>query len=108
MTVSAKYSDGTALDVTDKVKIEYDNTVKGKQKVVITYTEGSTTKTASFYVNFANSPDIIISGDVNANGTFNLVDIILVQKWLLADQFTELSDPDANLDGKRQITPRLP
>lgn len=33
-----------------------------------------------------------ISGDVNRDGSFNIADVVLVQKWLLGDSDTELAD----------------
>ena len=40
----------------------------------------------------AESSNTTIDGDVNADGIFNITDIVIMQKWLLAIPDTTLSD----------------
>ncbi|MBR6419444.1 MAG: dockerin type I repeat-containing protein [Oscillospiraceae bacterium] len=45
----------------------------------------------------------VLRGDVDQNGAFELNDIVLVQRWLLAEQNTVLADwqaGDFNSDGR--------
>ena len=37
-------------------------------------------------------PEKTVLGDVNADGSFNIADAVLLQKWLLAVPSTELAD----------------
>ena len=37
-------------------------------------------------------PDTIVAGDVNADGEFNIADLVLMKKWLLAVPNTKLAD----------------
>ena len=46
---------------------------------------------------FADSDEAaaVLAGDVNADGTFDIADVILLQKWLLAEPNITLANPDA-------------
>ena len=45
-----------------------------------------------------------VQGDVNADGTFNISDAVLMQKWLLAVPATELKDwRSGDLDGNGKL-----
>ena len=39
-----------------------------------------------------NADKLTVRGDVNADGEFNVADIVLLQKWVLAVPDTELAD----------------
>ena len=42
-----------------------------------------------------NAAEKIVSGDVNCDGTFDVSDVVLFQKWLMAVPDTELAEPKA-------------
>ena len=42
-----------------------------------------------------SEPETILKGDVNADGKFDVSDIVTFQKWLLADRNTELKNSKA-------------
>ena len=45
-----------------------------------------------------------VTGDVNADGTFDVLDLVLVQEWLLAIPDVTLDDPDAgDMDGNEVL-----
>ncbi|MCR4646077.1 MAG: hypothetical protein K5695_11850 [Oscillospiraceae bacterium] len=45
-----------------------------------------------------------LTGDVNADGTFDVLDLVLLQEWLLAIPDVTLDDPDAgDLDGNEAL-----
>ncbi len=93
-TIVSQYS-GYAMDLLDG-KVENGTTIRQ-----FTY-NSPTASPAERWILEKITPLDLVSGDVNANGTFNLVDLVLVQKWLHADPLTELTDPDAadmNQDG---------
>jgi arabinan endo-1,5-alpha-L-arabinosidase len=48
-----------------------------------------------------------VQGDVNADGTFNISDAVLMQKWLLAVPDTELKDwKAADFNGDNRLDAR--
>ena len=44
------------------------------------------------YVVFAKEGTVAIQGDVNMDGKFDIADVVLVQKWLLAVPDTKLAN----------------
>lgn len=59
------------------------------------------------YTLFAVSPSAEILGDVNADGSADMADLELIQKWLLTVSDTELANPEAaDLDGDGRLTAR--
>ena len=50
MKITANYSDNITKDVTSSVKLDYNFSKAGNQKVTVSYTENNITKSASFNV----------------------------------------------------------
>ena len=46
-------------------------------------------------INGSLRSETYVAGDVNADGSFNVSDLVLIQKWLLAVPDTELKSPKA-------------
>ena len=54
----------------------------------------------------SDASELIVRGDVNADGEFSVADLVLLQKWLLAVPDTNLPDWQAGdlcADGKLNI-----
>ena len=81
----------------DEAKEKYDVSVDIKEEApgsgicVITITKKNTdiSDTESFEIGYG-AP--VVKGDVNSDGEFNISDVVLLQKWLLAMPDTQLSD----------------
>ena len=81
----------------DEAKEKYDVSVDIKEEApgsgicVITITKKNTdiSDTESFEIGYG-AP--VVRGDVNSDGEFNISDVVLLQKWLLAMPDTQLSD----------------
>lgn len=81
----------------DEAKEKYDVSVDikgdapGSGICVITITKKNTdiSDTESFEIGYG-AP--VVKGDVNSDGEFNISDVVLLQKWLLAMPDTQLSD----------------
>lgn len=81
----------------DEAKEKYDVSVNikgdapGSGICVITITKKNTdiSDTESFEIGYG-AP--VVKGDVNSDGEFNISDVVLLQKWLLAMPDTQLSD----------------
>lgn len=84
-------------DTVDEAKEKYDVSVDIKEEApgsgicVITITKKNTdiSDTESFEIGYG-AP--VVRGDVNSDGEFNISDVVLLQKWLLAMPDTQLSD----------------
>ena len=75
------------------VGYEYDNGYKIKDGFLLI----SGSKNAADYAN-DNGIDLIsemIKGDVNADGSFNIADVVLMQKWILASSDVKLTNAKA-------------
>ncbi len=75
------------------VGYEYDNGYKIKDGFLLI----SESKNAADYAN-DNGIDLIsamIKGDVNADGSFNIADVVLMQKWILASSDVKLTNAKA-------------
>lgn len=75
----------------------HDTAILGKGfKGAVDYVQFSYKETAEPQIVYSGSeePDDSsrIKGDVNADGQFNILDIVLMQKWLLAIPDTHLAD----------------
>ncbi len=81
----------------DEAKEKYDVSVDIKEEApgsgicVITITKKNTdiSDTESFEIGYGTP---VVRGDVNSDGEFNISDVVLLQKWLLAMPDTQLSD----------------
>ena len=81
----------------DEAKEKYDVSVDIKEEApgsgicVITITKKNTdiSDTESFEIGYGVP---VVRGDVNSDGEFNISDVVLLQKWLLAMPDTQLSD----------------
>ncbi|MBQ9898433.1 MAG: pectate lyase, partial [Ruminococcus sp.] len=62
---------------------------------------------SAYCVNYAAAvvKETAAAGDVNGDGAFNVADVVLIQKWLLAEPGAELKNwSAADLDGDGQLT----
>ena len=77
----------TSNDLTMKV---YSKSMKSGEKITLG-TDGGLVESVN-YVVFAKEGTVAIKGDVNMDGKFNIADVMLVQKWLLAVPDTKLAN----------------
>lgn len=68
----------------------FQKKVKAAEKVTLG-TNGGLGESAN-YVVFASTSLPIIKGDINADGKFNIADVLLLQKWLVAVPDTKIAD----------------
>ena len=75
----------------DDVSVDIKEEAPGSGICVITITKKNTdiSDTESFEIGYG-AP--VVKGDVNSDGEFNISDVVLLQKWLLAMPDTQLSD----------------
>ncbi len=91
----------TSNDVTFNL---YTKTLKAGESVTL----GANGQSASCmnYIVIASDAKLPIRGDVNADGKFDIADVVLLQKWLLAVPDTQLADwqtGDLCEDGKLNV-----
>ena len=73
------------------LKLEiYKKNVKLGEKVILG-TNGGSNESVN-YVVFANKSTVEVKGDVNMDGKFDIADVVLLQKWLLAVPDTKLAN----------------
>lgn len=77
----------TSNDLTMKV---YSKAMKSGEKITLG-TDGGLVESVN-YVVFAKEGTVAIQGDVNMDGKFDIADVVLVQKWLLAVPDTKLAN----------------
>ena len=77
----------TSNDLTMKV---YSKAMKSGEKITLG-TDGGLVESVN-YVVFAKEGTVAILGDVNMDGKFDIADVVLVQKWLLAVPDTKLAN----------------
>ncbi len=77
----------TSNDLTMKV---YSKAMKSGEKITLG-TDGGLVESVN-YVVFAKEGTVTIQGDVNMDGKFDIADVVLVQKWLLAVPDTKLAN----------------
>lgn len=77
----------TSNDVTMKV---YSKSMKSGEKMILG-TAGGLVESVN-YVVFAKEGTVAVRGDVNMDGKFNIEDVVLLQKWLLAVPDTNLAN----------------
>lgn len=80
MTVKMVFSDGYEWDVTKYVKVDCDLSTSGVKNATVTYKNGGFTNKTTFKINVKDEK---VKGDINADGTLNVADVVLLQKWLL-------------------------
>lgn len=81
----------------------YKQTVRSGETVTLG-TNGQSANCVNYTVFVAAAADAPLRGDVNADGSCNVMDAVLLQKWLLQIPGQMLPDPDAaDLDGNGQI-----
>ena len=68
----------------------YSKSMKSGEKITLG-TDGGLVESVN-YVVFAKEGTVAIKGDVNMDGKFNIADVMLVQKWLLAVPDTKLAN----------------
>lgn len=77
----------TSNDLTMKV---YSKAMKSGEKITLE-TDGGLVESVN-YVVFAKEGIVAIQGDVNMDGEFDIFDVVLVKKWLLAVPDTKLAN----------------
>ena len=71
--------------------ILYSKQIKNGEKLTLG-ANGQSTGCMNYTVLATNADKLTVRGDVNADGEFNVADIVLLQKWVLAVPDTELAD----------------
>ena len=82
------YTVNTTNDVTFEL---YSVSLKAGEKFTLG-ANGQSTGCMNYIVIASNAGELTVRGDVNADGEFNVADLVLLQKWLLAVPDTELAD----------------
>lgn len=77
----------TSNDLTMKI---YSKSMKSGEKMILG-TAGGLVESVN-YVVFAKEGTVAVRGDVNMDGKFDIVDLVLLQKWILAVPDTKLAN----------------
>ena len=77
----------TSNDLIMKV---YSKSMKSGEKITLG-TDGGLVESVNYAV-FAKEGTVAIQGDINMDGKFDIADVVLVQKWLLAVPDTKLEN----------------
>lgn len=80
-------SASTSNDLTMKI---YSKSVKKNEKLILG-TDGGMVESVNYSV-FAKEGNIAVKGDVNMDGKFDINDVVLLEKWLLAVPDTKLAN----------------
>ena len=96
-------TDLTAANDKDVTFAVYRQTVKSGDTVTLG-TNGQSANCVNYAVFVAEAAEKSVRGDVNADGTCDIMDVILLQKWILQIPGTSLPAPNAaDLDADGQI-----
>ena len=82
---------GMSITTSNDVQLTLYKTDVNSGKTVTLGTNGGENESANYIV-FALPLETAIRGDVNADGKFDVADVVLLQKWLLAVPDTHLAD----------------
>lgn len=91
----------TSNDLTMKIYSKY---VKSNEKLILG-TDGGLIESVNYAV-FAKEGNVAIRGDVNMDGKFDIADVVLLQKWILAAPDTKLANwkaADLYEDGRLDV-----